>query len=113
MKSENRLRKNKQFEYVYKKGERFYSKNISLFFTKSKFQTVKVGFSVSKKIGKSVVRSKIKRRMKECVRLLISNIKSHHNLVFVARTGIENLNYEQIKKEICFLLEKAELINVF
>lgn len=111
MKSINRLKKNKQFNYVYKKGERFFSKNISMFFVKSNFLNVKVGFSVSKKIGKSVVRNKVKRRMKESFRSFLPFIKDHVNIVFVARKGIELCDYSAIKDQIQLLLSRAGLLN--
>lgn len=111
MKSVNRLKKNKQFNYVYKKGERLFSKNISMFFVKSRLSNVKAGFSVSKKIGKSVVRSKVKRRMKEAFRSLLPNLKGHVNIVFVAREGIELCDFFAIKEQIIFLLTRAGLLN--
>ena len=67
IKSINRLRKNKHFKYVYKHGETKGYKLLLLTFVKSKISEPKVGFSVSKKIGKSVVRNKVKRRIKTCV----------------------------------------------
>ena len=111
MKSENRLRKNKQFEYVYKKGERFYSKNISLFFTKSKFQTVKVGFSVSKKIGKSVVRSRVKRVMTEAFNVLLPRVNQTYNYIFSAKPEIVSLSFLEVLKEMETCLKKANLLN--
>ena len=110
MKSVNRLKKNKQFNYVYKKGERLFSKNISMFFVKSRFASVKAGFSVSKKIGKSVVRSKVKRRMKEAFRSLLPQLKGYVNIVFVAREGVEVCAFADIKEQITSLLVRAGLL---
>lgn len=111
MKSVNRIKKNKQFNYIYKKGQKRFSKNISMFFVKSSFTDVKVGFSVSKKIGKSVIRSKVKRRMKESFRNLLPQIKKHNNFVFVAKEGIENLSFLEIKQQIEELINNAGLFN--
>ena len=106
----NRLKKNRHFNYIYKKGERVFGKHINLCFLKTKFQPFKVGFSVSNKIGKSTVRNKVKRRMREIVRLNFNKIKSPHNLIFVAKEGIEKLTYKEIESEILFLLKRADLI---
>ncbi len=106
----NRLKKNRHFNYIYKKGERVFGKHINLCFLKTKFQPFKVGFSVSNKIGKSTVRNKVKRRMREIVRLNFNKIKWTHNLIFVAKEGIEKLTYKEIESEILFLLKRADLI---
>ena len=106
----NRLKKNRHFNYIYKKGERVFGKHINLCFLKTKFQPFKVGFSVSNKIGKSTVRNKVKRRMREIVRSNFNKIKSTSNLIFVAKEGIEKLTYKEIESEILFLLKRADLI---
>lgn len=109
MKNENRLKKRKHFNYIYKNGESRFSPFIQLVFIKSKIKPYKVGFSVSKKIGKSVVRNKVKRRMKEAFRELGGNINQNYNYILVAKEGIENLDYSQIKKEIQSMMTKANL----
>lgn len=108
MKNENRLKKRKHFNYIYKNGDARFSANIKLVFIKSKKKPYKVGFSVSKKIGKSVVRSKVKRRLKESFREHSPFVKQNYNYIFVAKSGIENIEYTDIKKEIKSLLIKAD-----
>ena len=96
---DHRLRKNKQFSYLYKKGEKFYTRHLILFKICSKFKNYKIGFSVSKKIGKANVRNKVKRRMKEIVR--VNNFaKDYNNYVLMAKEGIENLSFLDLRKEI-------------
>ena len=48
----HRLRKNKEFNYIYKKGDRVSTEHFTLFVVKSKYEKFKIGFSVSKKLGK-------------------------------------------------------------
>ena len=67
IKRENRLKKNKHFNYIYKNGTSIKLGVLSLVYTKTKFKPFKVGFSVNNKIGKAVVRNKVKRRLKECI----------------------------------------------
>lgn len=109
MKNENRLKKRKHFNYIYKNGESRFSSFVQIVFIKSKIKPYKIGFSVSKKIGKSVVRNKVKRRMKEAVFELSENINQNFNYIVVAKEGIENLNYSQIKQEIKAVFTKANL----
>ena len=71
-----------------------------------------MGFSVSNKIGKSTVRNKVKRRLREIVRLNFSSIKGTHNLVIIAKDGIEKLSYKELENEVINLLKKANLFRV-
>ena len=107
IKNINRLKKNKHFKYVYKHGETK-SYNVLLFtFVKSRVQEPKVGFSVSKKIGKSVVRNKVKRRLRSAFCELYPHIKKNHNYIFTAKPGIEKLSYSEIKDNMKQLFVKS------
>lgn len=109
IKNENRLRKNKHFRYIYKHGESKSYKCLSVVFVKTKFKPFKVGFCVTKKIGKSVVRNKVKRRLRECFCELSSQLNTNYNYIFVAKSGIELLDYKQIKQNMQELLKKCGL----
>ena len=69
-----------------------------------------IGFSVSKKIGGSVTRNLVKRRMREVVRAIIPRIKNGYHLVFVAREGIVNAEFEKLKSAVALQLERAGLL---
>ena len=45
-KADHRLKRNNQFNYIYRKGERFSTKNFNLFVIQSKFKTYKIGYSI-------------------------------------------------------------------
>lgn len=109
IKNENRLRKNKHFKYIYKHGETKSTNCLAVSFVKTKIQPFKVGFSVSKKIGKSVVRNKVKRRLRESFCALYNNINQKHNYIFIAKQGIELLGFEEIKQVMMQLLTKNGL----
>ena len=107
----HRLKKNTQFNYIYKKGQAKHSRHLSVVFVSSKISEIKVGISVSKKVGKSVVRSKVKRRLSEIVRLLLPNLKQNTNYIFITKEGIADLSYADLKKEVVYVLKKASLLN--
>ncbi len=103
---ENRLRKKKEFAYIYKKNNCFYTKHLSLYVVPTKAPFSKVGFTVSNKVGNSVERHKIKRRLSEIVRVILPSLPKK-NYIFVARLGAKDLNFEELKKEVLEIVEKA------
>ena len=103
---DHRLKKNSQFNYIYKKGERVHTENFTLFVVKSKFSCYKIGFSISKKLGKANKRNKLKRRMREIVRNL--QVPSFCNYVLLAKENATSLEFCDLKKELEKLFEKVE-----
>ncbi len=101
------LRRNKEFRYVYNTGRSVSSKYIVLIYKPRKTVGLKVGFSVSKKIGKSVVRNKVKRRLKHAFASLLPNTDGRSLLVFVAKPSILECDYKEIQANVMYLLKKA------
>ena len=103
-----RLKKEKDFELVFKKGKRLFSKTITLVYIPS--QELKVGFAVGKKHGGSVVRNKIKRQLRESFRSFIPQIGQNFFFVFIPKCS-EEYSLESFKKDMKYLLEKGGFLN--
>ncbi len=98
-KVDHRLKKNKHFSYIYKKGKRKSTRNLTLFFLSSKYKNYRFGISISKKIGKANERNKLKRRIKEIVRT--ENLpKPYFNYIILTREGAQELTFEELKSQI-------------
>ena len=106
----NRLKKRKEFSYIYKHGTFSACKILSIIYCKGYKKPSKIGFSVSAKIGDAVTRNKVKRKMREAVRLIMPKINNNYNYIIVARNGIENCDFAEIQKSIIYCLNKAGLI---
>lgn len=110
MKAANRLRKNQDFRKVYNEKNSIANRLLILYIKKNKLDYNRAGFTVSKKIGKSVVRSKVKRRMKESYRLKDKEIKQGYDLVFIAREGCADVGYDEIQSALVHLIKKKKLL---
>ena len=109
----NRLTKKKDFERVIKQGKGVGGVFLILKFVKQGLSENRVGFVVSKKISnKAVVRNKVKRRLREAVRMSLSNLKPGYDLVFFTKKGIEEKEFVEIEKVIKQLLTRAGLLSV-
>ena len=100
-----RLTQRRSFSYVYKKGTSYATPRLVLYYVDA--HNLKVGFVVGKKVGNSVVRSRVKRRISERFRLLIPMIDGKKNFVVVARTACADATSAQINDDLIYLLKKA------
>jgi ribonuclease P protein component len=105
-----RLRKNSEFKYVYTRGKVFANNLLVMYVVPNKSEFNKAGFSVSKKVGKSVVRNKVKRRIRECYRLKRDLLKKGYNIVFVSRVKAADATYSEIEKAMLSLFRKSQIL---
>ncbi|WP_123054935.1 ribonuclease P protein component [Clostridium sp. JN-1] len=108
---DNKIRKNSEFRVVYRRGKSFSNHLLVLYVYRNKKNINRVGISVSKKVGKSVVRNRTKRLIKESYRLNKNYLAKNNDLVFIARTAARGKSYKEIDEALKNLLKKAGLYN--
>lgn len=106
---ENRLKKNKDFNYIYKNGKYINSSNFTLNYVDTYFKFPKFGISVNKKIGNSVIRSRTKRVMTEIIRLNVNKIVNK-NFVIVLKPSFASQLFYDLENEFLSVLKKAKLL---
>ncbi|HEY8390570.1 MAG TPA: ribonuclease P protein component [Clostridia bacterium] len=104
-----RLKKDFQFRYIYRNGQSVKTSAVSLIFVKSKHPGIKIGISVSNKIGKAFFRNRIKRLIRECVRANLDNMIKGYNYIFVANNNFDfsHSDYSMISNYITEAIKKA------
>ena len=102
-----RLGGNRNYRYVYRRGKSYPSRNLVLIHLKGR--DLKIGFSVSGKVGNAVKRNRVRRILREDVRRLRCRMKSGR-YVFIARTGIVDTPHEAVTRELHKLLQRAKLL---
>ena len=113
MKSIYRLKKNYQYNYVYKHAESVADKNFVMLYCENKGRQgvaqTKVGFSVSKKFGKAVARNRIRRQMKAAVAAVMPCVSNGYNVIFIPRRH-ETYLFKDVTASVQFLLKKAGIL---
>jgi len=66
------------------------------------------GFAVTKKVGKAVQRNRVKRLLREIMRL--QSLKSGWDIVFIARSVAVNADYHELEQAVTRLLNRAQLL---
>jgi ribonuclease P protein component len=94
------LKKNIDFGKVYRKGKSRANRQLVLYILSNGTDKNRLGISVSKKVGNSVVRHRVKRLIKEAYRLNESAFARGYDLVFIARTDAAGKTYEEIEKSV-------------
>lgn len=108
-----RLKKRNAFKATYRTGTSFHQDGITVFCGRKKNKDIvtKIGFVVSKKIHKRAVkRNRIKRLMRESMRLYIKNFinfdTQYQSLIFVATSKLLNKNFKEIDFSINKIMDK-------
>ena len=90
------LKRNSDFQLVYKKGKSYANKYLIMYVMENNQETNRIGISVSKKVGNSVVRHRVKRLIKESYRLQEDMFNSGLDMVVVTRKNAVNCSCQEI-----------------
>ena len=97
------LKKNHQFQFVYKNGKSFANKYLVMYVKENGLDINRIGISVSKKVGNSVVRHRVTRLVRESYRLHENVFNSGLDIVIVARPGAATVGYFDIESALLHL----------
>lgn len=110
MKQTQSLKKTPEFRNVYRRGRSVANRYLVLYKCKNNKGINRLGVSVSKKVGKSVIRSRVTRLIKESFRLKEHCIDSSGwDFVIVARTQAHNATYHEIESALEHLLKQQKI----
>ena len=104
-----RLKKNKQYAYVYKKGSSVSDNNITLLYCSVRSDPSRFGFSISKKFGNAVRRNRKRRQLKECASILAPRVRRNFSIVIIPRHNVTD-DFLLLLKSMEQLLASADLL---
>lgn len=104
------LKKNGQFQSVYRQGISKANRCFAMIVKENGLSHNRIGISVSKKVGNSIVRHRVTRVIREVVRLHWEDIKQGYDIVIVARVAAKESVYTKFESAIMHLLELHRLL---
>ena len=104
-----RLKKQKDFDAVFSKGKRVYSKTLTLLYIPN--NNFKFGISLSKKHGKANIRNRIKRLIRASVREVIKGKTLNNYNVVILPKVLEEYSFIDIKNDVLYTLKKGNIVN--
>ena len=105
MKKEYRVKKNEDFSLIIKEKQSLANRSFIIYYRKNDYPNARVGISVSKKLGKAVVRNKIKRQVRMMVQQTIDFEKSYDYIVII-RNKYLKLDFNSNLNELQYLYKK-------
>ena len=103
MKFSDSLKKNKDFQNVYNNGVSFANRYLVMYVLKNNTENNRIGISVSKKVGNSVIRHHITRLVRESYRLHEDMFDSGLDIVVIARVAARHVGYKEIESAVLHL----------
>ena len=94
---------NSEFQAIYKSGKSYANKYLVMYVSDNPEGKSKLGISVSKKVGNSVVRHRLARLIRETYRLNIHMFNSGLNIIVIARTTAKGKNFAEIESAFLHL----------
>lgn len=107
----NSLKKTKEFKEVYDNKQSHADENIVMYIKKNEMESNRLGISVSKKVGNSVIRHLLCRRAREIFRLTNRYVTKGIDMVIVFRKGAEEVSFETLKNSFLKLYKKHKILN--
>ncbi|MBI5022566.1 MAG: ribonuclease P protein component [Candidatus Magasanikbacteria bacterium] len=110
----NRLKQDRDFKRIFKFGQSFYSRNLQLKLAKKAVGDSKFGFVIGLTVSKkAIVRNRLKRQVREAVRLMYKSglIKPNFDVVIKIKSSLIGADYKDIKAEVEYLLGKSGILN--
>ena len=109
MNRRHRLARSDEFQRVRRQGRSWSHPLLVLLAVRNGSTCTRFGFLVSKRIGRAVVRNRVRRRLREAARLRLERIAVGWDIVLIARTPIVQTDYRRVSEALDSLLQRAEL----
>ncbi|TCS95482.1 ribonuclease P protein component [Hazenella coriacea] len=110
MQQEYRLKRRNDFRRVFRAGNSSANRQFVVYVSsRSDDGPPRIGISVSKKVGKAVVRNRIKRTVKEITRHWVPQLKPKTDIVIIARNPVAQMDYHQMESSLRHVFSRAKL----
>ncbi|WHY67136.1 ribonuclease P protein component [Neobacillus sp. SuZ13] len=111
MKKELRIKKNKEFQTAFQKGQSFANRQFVVYSLPKEGQDhFRIGLSVSKKIGNAVTRNRIKRYVRQSIFELSEQLAKGNDYVIIARKPAAEMDFFEVKKSLTHVLKVGKVL---
>ena len=105
------IRSSRDFQNVYSSGKSYANRYLVMYVLKNELGNCRLGISVSKKVGNSVVRHRLSRLIRESFRLNKSMFNSGLDIIVIARAGAKDRSFKEIEDAFIHLLKLHRVVD--
>ena len=105
------LKRNCDFQNVYRNGKSYANKYLVMYVMENNSERNRLGISVSKKVGNSIIRHRITRLIRESYRLQENIFNSGLDIVVVVRNSASNISYHEMESALLHLAKLHHIRN--
>lgn len=111
MKKSYRIKKNEDFQRIFKQGKSVANRQFIIYkLENEQISHFRIGLSVSKKLGNAVTRNRIKRYIRQAFHELEEEIDPKYDYTIIARKPVVEMDYHTVKKSLIHCLKVAKAI---
>ncbi|MGD6793870.1 ribonuclease P protein component [Metabacillus indicus] len=111
MKKKNRIKKNEDFQKVFKQGKSMANRQFVIYMlNQPEEKEFRLGLSVSKKIGNAVTRNRVKRLVRQVFLEEKDSLKTGMDYIVIARKPASEMDYHEVKSSLLHLFRKTKIL---
>lgn len=104
------IKKNSDFQMVYQTGKSYANRQLVMYVRRREDEDIRIGISVSRKVGNSVVRHRVARLVRESFRLNRDALRAGSDIVVVARAAAKESDYKTVERAFLHLCGLQDII---
>jgi len=108
MKKEYRVKKSQDFDNIIRKKQSFANRQFVIYYQENKLDHMRLGISVSKKLGKAHERNRLKRYVRESFKTRKDFLKNY-DIIIIVRPGAKGLSFLEFGSSIDQVLKRSKL----
>ena len=108
MKKEYRVKKSQDFDNIIRKKQSFANRQFVIYYQENKLDHMRLGISVSKKLGKAQERNKLKRYVRESFKTRKDFLKNY-DIIIIVRPAAKGLSFLEFGSSIDHVLKRSKL----
>ena len=104
MEEKYRIKKNIEFKRLYERSKRFYNRDFKLLVSNNTFDYPRFGFTLTRKFGKANKRNKVKRKLKEIIRLNLDKFETGKDYVISPKSHTIESEYKDLENSLIHII---------
>lgn len=108
MKKEYRVKKSQDFDNIIRKKQSFANRQFVIYYQENKLDHMRLGISVSKKLGKAHERNRLKRYVRESFKTRKDFLKNY-DIIIIVRPTAKGLSFLEFGSSIDHVLKRSKL----